>query len=319
MGGMLAELGKNLAERWLSLLVLPGALYLAVVATARALGHCHPFDLQRLTSQITEWANAPAAGTAGGQVVLLASVLVGAAAVGLAAQALGSLAEQVHLAADWHTWPAGARHLSHRATASRQIRWGTAAEEWYRRRDEAAVARASGSRVNPAARYAARAAMTRISPERPERPTWSGDRIHAVAVRLERDYHLDLAALWPHLWLILSDSTRTEITAARQALTRATTLTAWALLYLALAAWWWPGTAIAAVLAVTSWRRTRTAADIYATLLEAAVRLHARDLANHLGLDPAGPLTHESGDALTRHLTTSPPPRPPDDAPVIGT
>lgn len=124
MGGMLAELGKKLAERWLSLLVLPGALYLAVAATARALGHSHPFDLHRLTDQITEWANAPAAGSAGGQVVLLASVLGGAAAVGLVAQGLGSVAEQLHLAADWRTWPAGARSLARQATARRQTRWG---------------------------------------------------------------------------------------------------------------------------------------------------------------------------------------------------
>lgn len=318
MGGMLAELGKKLAERWLSLLVLPGALYLAVAATARALGHSHPFDLHRLTDQITEWANAPAAGSAGGQVVLLASVLGGAAAVGLVAQGLGSVAEQLHLAADWRTWPAGARSLARQATARRQTRWGAAAEAWRRHRDGAARARTRGPRVDPAARHAARATMIHISPERPDRPTWSGDRIHAVAVRLERDYHLDLAALWPHLWLVMPDTVRTEITAARQALTRATTLTAWALLYLPLAAWWWPAITITAVLAVTSWRRTRCAADTYATLLEAAARLHARDLADHLGLDPAGPFTHESGGALTRHLTPSPPPLPPDDTPVIG-
>ncbi|WP_435601171.1 hypothetical protein [Streptomyces sp. C10-9-1] len=305
---MLSELGKKLAERWLSLLVLPGALYLAVAATARTLGHSHPFDLQRLTGQITEWANAPAAGTAGGQVVLLAAVLGGAAAVGLTAQVLGSLAEQLHLAADWHTWPPGARRLARQATAWRQTRWETAADAWHRHRDEAAAARARDQQVDSTARQAARAAMIRISPERPDRPTWSGDRIHAVAVRLERDYHLDLTALWPHLWLTLPETARTEITAARQALTRTTTLSAWALLYLPLAAWWWPATAITGVLAVTSWRRTRTAADTYATLLEAAARLHARDLADHLGLDPAGPFTHEAGDTLTRHLTPSTPP-----------
>ncbi|MFD7003805.1 hypothetical protein ACFWA5_48130 [Streptomyces mirabilis] len=318
MGGMLAELGKKLAERWLSLLVLPGALYLAVAATAHVLGHSHPFCLHRLTGQITEWANVPAAGSAGGQVVLLAAVLGGAAAVGLAAQALGSLAEQLHLAADWRTWPAGARSLARRATAWRQTRWETAAEAWHHHRDEAARARARGPRVDSVARHAARATMTHISLERPARPTWSGDRIHAVAIRLERDYHLDLAALWPHLWLVLPDTVRTEITAARQALTRATALTAWALLYLPLAAWWWPAATIAAVLAVTSWRRTRSAADTYATLLEAAARLHARDLADRLGLDPAGPFTRESGGALTRHLSPSPPPRPPDDTLVIG-
>ncbi|MFJ9250321.1 hypothetical protein [Streptomyces sp. NPDC101776] len=251
--------------------------------------------------------------------ILLASVLGGAATAGVVAQALGSLAEQLHLAADWHTWPVGVRNLARRATAWRQTHWVTAAEAWHRYRDEAARARARGAQVDPAARRAARAAMIRISPECPERPTWSGDRIQAVAVRLERDYHLDLAALWPHLWLILPDTVRTEITAARQALTRATTLTAWALLYLPLAAWWWPAAAISAVLAVTSWRRTRSAADIYATLLEAAARLHARDLASRLGLDPAGPFTRESGGALRHHLSPSPPPQPPDDTLVIGT
>lgn len=318
MGGMLTELGKKLAERWLSLLVLPGALYLAIAATAHTLGHTRPFDLHRLTGQITEWASAPAAGTVGGQVVLLAAVLAGAAAIGLAAQAVGSLAEHLHLAADWHIWPAGARHLAEGATKSRRTRWDTAAGDWHRHRDDAGAARTRGTRAAPAAREAAYAAMTRISAERPDRPTWSGDRIHAVAVRLERDYHLDLATLWPHLWLILPDTVRTEITAARQTLVRATTLTAWAFLYLPLAVWWWPATAITAVLAATSWRRTRTAADTYATLMEAAARLHARDLADRLGLEPAGPLTQESGDTLTRHLIPSQPSRPPEDTPVIG-
>ncbi|WP_159064566.1 hypothetical protein [Streptomyces olivochromogenes] len=314
---MLSELGKKLAERWLSLLVLPGALYLAVGATALTLGQAHPFDLHRLTGQITSWAIAPATGTAGGQVVLLAASLAGAAAVGLAAQTLGSLTEPLHLAADWPIWPPGLRHLAQWATGRRRTRWTDAAVSWHRHRDEAAAARARGARTTPLPRYAARAAMTRISPERPERPTWSGDRIHAVAVRLERDYHLDLAALWPHLWLSLPDNVRTEISAARQALTRATTLTAWAVLYLLLVPWWWPAAGITAALVITSWRRTRTAADTYATLLEAAVRLHARDLAGQLGLD-CDSLSHESGDALTRHLTPSAPPRPPDDTTSIG-
>ncbi|MFF3453111.1 hypothetical protein ACFYXH_02055 [Streptomyces sp. NPDC002730] len=316
MGGLLGELGKKLAERWLSLLVLPGALYLAVVAAARTLGHTHPFDMSRLTGRITAWANAPAAATVGGQVVLLAAVLAGAAAIGLVAQALGSLAERLHLAADWRTWPTWGRRLSNRITTRRQDRWRTAAEVWHHRREDAAVALTRSIRTDPADRHAARAAMTRISPEQPDRPTWSGDRIHAAAVRLERDYHLDLAALWPHLWLILPETTRTEITTARQALTRATALTAWALLYLPLALWWWPAAVITATLALISRHRTCTAADTYATLLEAAARLHARDVADHLGLDSTGPLTHESGGALALHVTPSPPP-PPEESPAI--
>ncbi|MFD5782642.1 hypothetical protein [Streptomyces sp. NPDC126933] len=326
MGGFLSELGKKLAERWLSLLVLPGALYLAVAATARALGHTHPFDLPNLTQQISTWANHPAASTAGGQVVLLAAILAAAAATGLAAQALGSLTEWLCLAADWPAWPAPLRQLAAKQTIRRRNRWTDAARTWHRHRERDAQTRRH-QRADPAPRQAAERTMTRIAPEEPSRPTWSGDRLNAVAVRLERDHHLDLAILWPHLWLILPEETRTQITTARQNLTRATTLTAWALLYLPLTAWWWPAALITATLTLIGWARTRTATDTYALLLEATARLHTSGLADrlglnptspfppetgdNLGLNPSGPLTPEIGDTLTHHLTPTPPPPPP--------
>lgn len=310
MGGFLTELGKRLAERWLSLLVLPGALYLCVVAAARTLGHTHPFDVARLTDQITTWAAHPAASDVGGQVVLLAAVLAGAAAVGLAAQALGSLTERLCLAADWRDWPSPLRRLAAWRTTRRSRRWARVARTWHRHREDATRALVRGQRTDPAPRHAAHQAMIRTAPEEPERPTWSGDRLNAVAVRLERDQHLDLATLWPHLWLILPEEVRTEITTARQALTRATTLTAWALLCVPLTAWWWPAALITAALALTGRARTRTATDTYALLLEAATRVYTRDLADRLGLDSNEPLSPETGDALTRHLSPSPPPVP---------
>ncbi|MER7930732.1 hypothetical protein ABTY96_47830 [Streptomyces sp. NPDC096057] len=49
----------------------------------------------------------------------------------------------------------------------------------------------------------------------------------------------------------------------------------------------------------------------WALLLEAATRLHTRDLAARLGLDATGSLGPEVGDTLTRHLTPTPPPPPP--------
>ncbi|MFE0653721.1 hypothetical protein ACFVZH_34685 [Streptomyces sp. NPDC059534] len=313
MGGFLAELGKKLAERWLSLLVLPGAFYLAVAATAHTLGHAHPFDLSRLTHQITTWADRPATSTAGGQVVLLAAILAGAAAVGLAAQALGSAAERLCLAVDWPAWPTPLRQLAAQQTARRHNRWNDTARTWHHHREQNARARAHGQRTDPAPRHAAERAMNRIAPEDPSRPTWSGDRLNAVALRLERDHHLDLATLWPHLWLVLPEEIRAQITLARQNLTRATTLSAWALLYLPLAAWWWPAALITAALALTGRARTRTATDTYALLLEATARLHTRDLAERIGLTPTGPLTPETGDTLTHHLTPTPPPPPPSD------
>ncbi len=312
MGILLSELGKKLAERWMSLLVLPGALYLAVMAGARSLGHAHPFSVSRLTGQITVWADSPVTSTVGGQMVLLAAALAGAAAVGLSAQALGSLAERLSLAADWKTWPPPLRQLARHRATRRRLRWDVLARRYHDLRDrDLQQLDTLGQRADPTERRDAQDKMIRVAYERPGRPTWSGDRINAVAIRLERERGLDLAVIWPQLWLILPDTTRAEITIVRQALTRSTTLMAWAVMYLLLVVWWWPATLIGIVLAFTGRARTRSAADAYALLLEAAVRLYARDLADHLGFAPTGPLTAEGGADLTDHLAPGPPPPPP--------
>jgi hypothetical protein len=96
---------------------------------------------------------------------------------------------------------------------------GLAASHRYRQQldaDARALAR-DGRRTDPAPRRAAHHAMQRVAAEEPDRPTWNGHRIQAR-------HRLDLPVLWPHLWLSLPETTRTEITTAEQALTRATTL-----------------------------------------------------------------------------------------------
>ena len=302
MGGLLDELGKRLADRWLPLLVLPGALYLAVAIAAHTLGQAHALDLQRLITQVIAWAKTPAATTVGGQVVLLAAALAGSAAVGLAAQALGSLAERFTLAGGWRTWKPPLRQLANRQVESRRSRWD-ATHAAYQRLYELAL---QGKNSDRAERYAAYRKWSRIAPERPDRPTWSGDRVNAVSVRLDRDLHLDLPTIWPCLWLNLPGAARTEITAARQALASATTLTAWAVLYAPLTGWWWPASLLTVILAVTGWRRSRAAAGTFATVLEAAVRLYAVELAHHLGIDRTGPLDQPTGDSLTAALQPKP-------------
>lgn len=308
MNKLLAELGKKLAERWLSLLVLPGALYLATLATARALGHSHAIDVPRLIEQVTAWANAPAARTVGGQAVLLAAILAGSAAIGLAAQYLGSVTERIALASGWASWPPPLRGVARTRVTRRRRQWNSAEAAYQQHRENAAEAITRGQRLDPTLRHAAYRAMTHIALEEPDRPTWVGDRVHAVTIQVERDHHLDLATVWPYLWLTIPDTVRTEITAARAALSRATTLVGWGMLYLPLARWWWPAALISAALTVAAWQRARSATDIYALLLEAATRLHAGGLARHLGLDHAGPLDPQTGDALTRLLQGERPP-----------
>ncbi|MFF5131061.1 hypothetical protein ACFY41_29575 [Streptomyces syringium] len=306
MGQFWNELAKKLAERWLTLLVLPGVMYLAVAAIAHALRRNHALDLGYLSRQITSYAKDPAIGTVGGQVVVLIAVLIGAAALGLAAQALGAFVERLALAADWHTWPNPFRYLTARWVTCRQRRWDTAHTN-YRTQYERALSPDPNRRPSPIFLSLAAHRRTRIAVDRPERPTWTGDRIHAAAIRLDRDHHLDLATVWPYVWLILPDSDRTEITQARTALSRAATLAAWAVLYTPLALWWWPAAFLAAATGLIARHRIRTTTSDYADLLEAATRLQAVTLAQTLGIDHTGPLTDRLGDAVTFHLTPKPP------------
>jgi hypothetical protein len=306
MDGLFSELGKKLAERWLSLLFLPGALYLATVVAARILGHPHALDPTLLAHRINVWATQPAAASTGGQVILLVAVLAAASAAGLTAQALGSLIERGVLASGWRTLPAPLHAVIHRWVQHRVRRWEHACGTYRTTRESEARTLALCGTPDPRARHAAHHALTAIALERPDRPTWTGDRIHAAVVRLDRDLHVDLLTVWPVLWLHLPDHVRAEVTAARVALSRATTLTAWSLLYLPVTLWWWPAAPLSLVLALTARHRTRTAATTYAQLLEATIHLHLHDLAIYLNTTP-------TGDALHRRL--HPPPRQPTQTP----
>lgn len=300
MGGFLAELGKKLAERWLSLLVIPGLLYLGALAAAHTLGHLRPFDIGQITRQLDVWTTSHGVTSTSGLVLILIATLLAAAGAGVTAQALGSLTERVWLADRWQSWPPPLRHLAESRTKSRKQRWTTATTT-YQRQLDAKSAQFAHHRTETADvdLGEARRAVTRIAQEQPARPTWIGDRVHAVITRVDRDYHLDLATIWPHLWLAMPETTRTEITAARESLARATTLAGWGLLYLVVGALWWPGLLIAVAIVGTAWRRARTAADVYALLVEAAGRLHTADLARSLGIDHSGPLNQRTGWALT--------------------
>ncbi|WDZ92542.1 hypothetical protein [Nocardiopsis sp. HUAS JQ3] len=326
MGDLWAELGRRLTERWVSTLALPGALYLAVATAAYALGWSGAWDVGHLAERVTGWAADPRVDTFGGQALVLAAVVAGSTAVGLVARGLGWLVERLWTAADWERWPPPLRGWTGRWVRSRRARWDRLRGEVERARggggeaersEEAGRARKGSGEVRQARGSGGEEAFAKaydrlagISPERPERPTWCGDRIAAVRTRLARDHRADLAVLWPHLWLVLPEEERAEVTAAREDLALATGLTAWALLYLPLTVWWWPAALVAAAVAGIAWVRARSAVGNYATLVEAVVRLHAVELADRVGVAHEGVFSGELGERLTLRLRASMPPGP---------
>ncbi|MER6468484.1 hypothetical protein ACFY94_16800 [Streptomyces griseorubiginosus] len=293
---LLEELGKKFAERWFTLLVLPGALYVCAVAAA------HQLDGFAF-GPLTAWVKGLSVPHNGASALLYVVVFgVVAAAAGLAASAVGALVERLWLAEDWLSWPGPLRRAAQLRVEARQARWVVAERKEADLRERYGNGLASDATPSGVTELDVQLALRRvlsIAERRPARPTWMGDRMHAVVAGYLQECLLDLPSVWPHLWLALPDAVRAEIKEAREAVSKATTLAGWAVLYVAVAYLWWPAFLLVAGLFLTARQRGRRAVEAYALLVEAATRLHAGDLARSLGFDHTGPLDARTGQAMT--------------------
>jgi hypothetical protein len=264
---LVTELGKKLAERWVALLVLPGLLFTATAAAAAVLGHRHWADLALLEQRLGQLLPPPGAGASGDlfrTALLLVVLLVAAVGSGLLAGALTTPVERVLSG----RWPAPLRRPALACTRRRHAAWTRAHQEWERAHDAG-----DRDRLGELAERRNRIAWTE-----PANATWIGDRLDAPTLRVHQEYGVDLAFLWPRLWLLLPETSRTPLTDARRQLDDAARLGGWALLYLGLGAVWWPSALIGVVVGLVSRQRCRSAADVYAGLVEAAVDVHLDEL-----------------------------------------
>jgi hypothetical protein len=286
------ELAKQLSGRWLTLLAVPGLLFLAAGWTGLQLGQDNALDAHQLGEAAAGIASQPA----GTQVLALAGVLLGAVLVGLVAQALVGPVRALSLG----EWPTPLKKFGHRLTRRRRQRWQelhtehTALETVHPEQDRTTDQQ---HRIDDVAGQTKKIAMAE-----PARPTWMGDRLHALADIATHRYGLDLDFIWPRLWLVLPDSTRAEINAAHGGFATAIFTLVWALLYLVLGMLWWPAALAGVVIGWVGWSRARVRITTLTDLVESALDVHGRDLAIIFGVaDPtsAGPLTPEEGKQIT--------------------
>ena len=169
MSGFLSELGKKIAERWLTLLVLPGLFYLTCLAIALTLRHPRALEPGPLRDAVNRLAVQPAAGSPGVLLLTATAILAAAAAAGFAAGGLGRLTERAWNA-EGHRWPA--RLLTRR----RQQRWKDADAEV-----QARIAAAVRARTGPSAAGPAVPAMAVVSaaPDMPAVPAAACRTRHA--------------------------------------------------------------------------------------------------------------------------------------------
>lgn len=257
MNALLAELGKKVADRWLSALLLPGLLLCAATVCGVLLGHASALDPARLTSELgrlsQRLSSRPAA-----TVLVVVGALLAATVAGLAAQGLAAGVRR--------TWVA---HRPRRWVAHR------------RQRARAARARAGSSAPD---RYL------------PARATDIGDRFRLVDERVDAQYGLSVTLVWPRLWLLLPETVRPVIGEAYVRYQRSAETTAWGLLAVALGVIWWPSLPVGLVIVLIGCRGGRASGAAVADLVEAAVDTHQLQLAEVLGIDlPHGRITPAEG------------------------
>lgn len=290
MNAILAELGKQLVTRWTAALVLPGALFAAAVVLSHVLGHQHAVDMPQLRDWLADVSAAPASTRAVVVLIAVGAFLLGAVAAGLAAAAVGLMVE-------WTWSQSGSAPVLRWLARLRRHRWHKADAE-VAEAERALLADTTDATARARTRRAiARRAAVSLVPA--ERPTWIGDRLHATDIRVHRTYQIDLATVWPRLWLILPDAARGELTAVQERCASSARLAGWGMLYVVLGAFWWPALVIGILTLFASRYRSRLAIAVYTELVEAAVDLYGRDLAVHLGLPCPGRLTAETGKQIT--------------------
>jgi hypothetical protein len=95
MIGFLTELSTKIADRWVNLLVLPGLLWTAALASGLRLGQDHPVDVSRLRLWLDQIAGQPASHDIATVALAAVAILLASAAVALAASAVGTLFQRL--------------------------------------------------------------------------------------------------------------------------------------------------------------------------------------------------------------------------------
>jgi hypothetical protein len=296
VGNFFQELAKKLAERWAALLVLPGALFVLIAWAGSRLGQRHALDWSRLNGIVSTTATSIAHQSPGTQAVLAVAVLLAATGVGGATQALAGWTRMIWLG----QWPRVLAPWQRWRIRRRRQRWHRYVQR--RRKLEQAAPRPTRTAEQQDAIDAAAGRANRLAMAEPGRPTWMGDRIHAVERVAFNRYGLDLPFTWPRLWLLLPDATRTEITATHGAFASAVATGTWVWPYFLLGFYWWPAILIGLVVSLVGRAQGRSAVADLTALSESALDLHARLLARALGIvdeHSTGPLTLAEGSEVT--------------------
>jgi hypothetical protein len=285
---VLSGLGQRLAERWAAA-SLPASVFWAGALAAFLAGHGGPAAWRTLES----WVQQRPAIT---QLALIAGALLLVATSAALAQRL--VTPLLRLLEGYH-WPG---RLGHRLVARSVRRGDRAMAGW---RELAPWIERGGATAEQQQQFVALDRRRRCVPADPARhmPTRLGNLLRAAEARPRDKYGLDPVVCWPRLWLLLPDTTRRELAAARAGLDLGMSVWLWSMLSVGFAVWT-PWALLAGGVTTGAYLWLLAAAQRYGELLEAAFDLYRSSLYRSLRWPlPTNPAEEPAaGAALTRYL-----------------
>ena len=270
LGGFWDAVTGKLTERWASVLAPAVVFWAGGLLTWAYAGR----GWSRLPA-ITSWLNHQT-GTA--QIAVLVGALVVAAASALIVQRLTTPVLRILEG----YWPGYLRRLAgkRRQQAVRRKRDDETAWKQLKRDTEG---------IEPTADQRAR--LARLEERRRRRPvrdsemlpTRIGNILRAVETRPSHRYGLDAVIVWPRLWLVLPDTARQELAAARSSVDSSVAAAIWGAGFVSFTwlAWWAaPAGLLTVISAVAWWVPART--EVFADLVEGAYDLYRSSLYQQL-------------------------------------
>jgi hypothetical protein len=143
-------------------------------------------------------------------------------------------------------------------------------------------------------------------PSTPDRlmPTALGNVLRAAELHPKDKYGLDAVICWPHLWLIMPDGAKQEISGARSTLNAGAHLWLWSILFLVWTIWAWWAFPLGLIGAFFAYRWMLYSAMMYSDLIGAAFDLHRFTLyiSLHWPLPENPAAERPMGEQLTDYL-----------------
>jgi hypothetical protein len=292
-------IGGKLADRWATLLPSPAFAFWAgaLAAWVWRYGHARA-SRQGWISILQAWAGELRGLPAVVQAALVVGLLLGVALSAVLVQA-ATVPVLRWLEGYWPGWLGPLGRWRVRRLSSKLDRDA-------RRLRELAVKGVDRLSTAELALYLRLDHQRRRVPARPERrmPTRLGNVLRAAEGRPDAHFGLEATICWPRLWLLLPDTARAEVRAARSRLNAAAQVWLWGALFVVWAVWAWWALPLGVLVAVVAYGQMVRAASVFGDLMESCFDLYRRVLYDSLRWPPpANPAEErQRGRDLTRYL-----------------